>query len=82
MMNRLYIGLAVASLLASVGIGLYFKGKADCRVEIVTETVIEYEEREDVEQEVIRLSKPELVKRYCKWVRDGQAECLQANLPK
>lgn len=39
------------------------------------------EERESLENEVIKLPVTQLVRRYCRWVRDGEEKCLQANIP-
>lgn len=38
-------------------------------------------ERESLEDEVIKLPVTDLLRRYCRWVRDDKDKCLQANLP-
>jgi len=33
------------------------------------------------EKEIIRLDNSDLKRRYCKWMRDSEDECLQADIP-
>ena len=72
------IGLALISGAFFMG---YVKGQASVEATVLKETIIKYEERNELENEVRRLAKPALVRRYCKWVRDSESECLQAHLP-
>jgi len=60
---------------------IYNEGSKACEAKIVKETVIKYEKRNELEKEIRTLPRTELVSRYCKWVRDSESECLQANLP-
>ena len=82
-MSRLYIYgvMGVGIVVAGAFVFGYVKGQASVEVKAAKETIIKYEERNELEKEVRRLAKPALVRRYCKWVRDSEDECLQAHLP-
>lgn len=55
------------------------KTKAEAQqLQAIVESVERYEE---IKHEVIQLSPADLRKRYCEWVRDSKALCMQANIP-
>lgn len=66
-------------------IGVYFYGKKHghdiCELKYATIQLEAEGSHESKEREVIRLPVTELKRRYCRWVRDSEAECLQADIP-
>lgn len=84
-MFRLYALIGVVVFLLASHAGMFFYGKMQGKNEI---KMIHYEaaikaekDRDNVEREVITLDRPALRQRYCKWVRDDQQACLQADIP-
>lgn len=79
-----YLILIVSVVVALGGVYWYIKkqGYLECQNEIIYKEVELHDKRAELEQEIITLPKPDLVRRYCKWMREGtEADCLQANLP-
>jgi hypothetical protein len=80
----LLLGIVLVSI-ASLG-GAYSKGYADARskyeVKVLKETVKEAVKHEKKTHEIITLPIDDLKRRYCKWVRDDERECLEnKNIP-
>ena len=64
---------------------VYLKGRADqansLKIQQLKQTIHQEEAYEVKTQEIIRLPPSDLRRRYCKWVRDSEDLCLQANIP-
>lgn len=82
-MNKLYLIAAVLLLLIPAGFLLWGKtiGRQEVRQQQLTAVIKSEKKHERKTQEVIPLSDADLRKRYCKWVRDSQDLCLQADIP-
>jgi hypothetical protein len=77
-----FIGSVIVGLVV-LGTFVYIKnlGRAEVEREILEEVVRKENAITELEKEVIRLERPDLVTRYCKWLRDAsQAECVQTHL--
>ena len=74
--------LLIGLLVFGYGIKQYNAGYKAAENEYRIERLEGEDARSKLEKEVITLSKPDLVKRYCHWLRDADySECVQANLP-
>ena len=75
------------SFVLSVGVGMYqySSGYAAGTKAALTDQLIQVTKAEAKHdrkvKEVMSLDDIELRKRYCQWVRDDKAKCLQANIP-
>lgn len=76
--------LGIAGVLGIFGY-VYMKGRSDKGTEVQVEQlkeIVEKEKKHEVKrQEVVRLPTSALRSRYCKWMRDSEQLCLQADIP-
>jgi hypothetical protein len=75
--------LLIASIFIIAGMVYYIRsgGYKACLRDQITQAVKQENKRDEIEREVLRLNDNNLRKRYCKWMRDSEDECLQANIP-
>lgn len=85
-MNKfLYIGIAALFLMGVGGFLIkqygnseHKRGKAECVAEQNAGVVVEGKKRNELEKELRALDDPELVARYCRWVRGiSYSECVR-----
>ena len=82
---KLYLYIGIVAVFASYSVGLVLwgvsVGKQSVKVNILKEVVDSEIKFKSLEKEIITLSRPDLRKRYCKWVRDDKDLCLKSNIP-
>lgn len=83
-LNPWLLLVATITILGAFG-GVYFKGRVDGSNSCAAKYASAYSEgvkrHASIKKEVMRLTTDDLKRRYCKWVRDSEDECLRADIP-